>query len=96
MTLISVCGQIRKINLDERIFEIKIKNRIEFFYFSRSQYKRFKPYLHEGLYVFFLCKEERTIKCHRSTREVISFTKMIRHTSKGFMTYYDIDMIKSL
>lgn len=94
MTLISVCGQIRKINLDERIFEIKNKNKIEFFYFSRSQYKKFKPYLHEGLYVFFLCKEEKTIKYHRSTREVISFTKMMRHTSKGFITYYDIDMIK--
>ena len=64
MTLISVCGQIRKINLDERIFEIKIKNRIEFFYFSRSQYKKFKPYLHEGLYVFFLCKELYTYIIH--------------------------------
>lgn len=92
--MISVFGQIRKINLDERIFEMKLNNKLEFFYFSRSQYKKFKPYLHEGLYVFFLCKETRLIKCHHSIREVISFTKMVRHTKRKNIVYYDLDMIK--
>lgn len=92
--MITIFGQIRKIDLDERIFEIKMHNKLEYFYFSRSQYKKFKPYLHEGLYVFFLCKETRVIKCHRSTREVMSFTKMLRHTKRKNIVYYDLDMIK--
>lgn len=90
----TIFGKIRTINLDDRTFEIKINNKIEFFYFSRSQYKKFKPYLHEGLYVFFICKETKIIKCHHSMREVISFTKMMRHTKRKCITYYDLDMIK--
>lgn len=90
----TIWGKIKSINLDERIFEIKIKNRIEFFYFSRSQYKKFKPYLHEGLYVYFLCEEERQKRNRHITREVVSFTKLMRPTSRGFITYFDIDMIK--
>lgn len=90
----TIWGQIRNINLDERIFEIKIKNRIEMFYFGRSQYKRFKPYLHTGLYVYFICKDNKVKKGHCMTREVVSFTKLRQPTSKGFNTYFDIDMIK--
>ena len=70
----TVWGKIRSINLDERIFEVKVKNRIEFFYFGRSQYKRFKPYLHEGLYVHFICKNEKVKKDKCMAREVVSFT----------------------
>ena len=90
----TVWGKIRSINLDERIFEVKVKNRIEFFYFGRSQYKRFKPYLHEGLYVHFICKNEKVKKDKCMSREVVSFTKLMRPTSRGFITYFDIDMIK--
>lgn len=90
----AIWGQIRKIDLKERIFEMKIKNRIEFFYFSRSQYKKFRPYLHEGLCVYFLCDEERVKRNHRVTREVVSFTKMMRHTFRRFIVYFDLDAIK--
>jgi len=90
----TIFGQIRSIDLDERIFNVKVKNRIEFFYFGRSQYKRFKPYLHEGLFVHFICKEQKTKKGMLMVKEVVSFTKMLRPTSKGIITYFDIDMIK--
>lgn len=89
-----VCGRIRNIDLDKRIFEIKIKNHIEFFYFGRSQYKRFKPYLHEGLYVQFFCNEEKVLKDHYMTKEVLSFTKLVRHTRRKTLTYFDIDTIR--
>ena len=55
----TIYGRIRNIDLDSRIFEIKLNNKIEYFYFGRSQYKKFKPYLHEGLYVHFFCNEEK-------------------------------------
>ena len=56
--MISRWGKIRNIDLDNRIFEIETKHKLEYYYFGRSQYKRFKPYLHEGLYVYFFCKDE--------------------------------------
>ncbi len=90
----TIWGKIRTIDLDERIFEIKIKNKIEFFYFSRSQYKKFKPYLHEGLYVTFLCEDDVKKRNRHMTKEVVSFTKLLQPTSKGIKTYFDIDMIK--
>ena len=43
-----VCGTIRGFSEENRIFEIRDKNRVKFYYLSRSQYKRFKPYLNEG------------------------------------------------
>ncbi len=90
----TIWGKIKTINLDERIFEIKIKNKIEFFYFSRSQYKKFRPYLHEGLYVNFLCEDEVKKRNRHMTKEVISFTKLMQPTARGIKTYFDIDMIK--
>lgn len=87
-------GLIRSIDLDNRIFSIKTKHKIEYYYFGRSQYKKFKPYLHEGLYVYFLSKEESVKRNNKMTYEVLSFTKMKRTTSRGFITYYDIDSIK--
>lgn len=90
----TIWGKIRTIDFDERIFEIKIKNKIEFFYFSRSQYKKFKPYLHEGLYVSFLCEDELKKRSRHITKEVVSFTKLMQPTLRGIRTYFDIDMIK--
>lgn len=90
----TVWGQIRYIDLSERIFEVKVKNRIQFFYFGRSQYKKFKPYLHEGLFVHFICRDELIKKGRNMVKEVVSFTKLMRPTSKGIITYFDIDMIK--
>ena len=87
-------GKIRNIDLDNRIFEIQTKHKIEFFYFGRSQYKKFKPYLHEGLYVYFLCNDDVVKRNNKITREVISFTKMMRPTSRGFITYFDLETIK--
>lgn len=92
--MISRWGKIRNIDLDNRIFEIETKHKLEYYYFGRSQYKRFKPYLHEGLYVYFFCKDELVKRSNKMTSEVISFTKMKRPTSKGFITYFDLETIK--
>ena len=90
----TIYGRIRRIDLDTRIFEIKINNKIEYFYFGRSQYKKFKPYLHEGLYVHFFCNEEKKQRGHYKTREVLSFTKLMHPTIRGINTYFDIDTIR--
>ena len=51
-------GKIRKIHTEDRVFEILIKGKIEFFYLSRSQMKKFNMYLQAGLFVYFVCKKE--------------------------------------
>lgn len=90
----TIYGRIRKIDLDTRIFEILINKKIEHFYFGRSQYKKFKPYLNEGLYVHFFCQDEYKIKGHCKTREVLSFTKLMYPTNRKLKTYFDIDTIR--
>lgn len=90
----TIWGKIKAINLEDRIFEIQTRNKLEFFYFSRSQYKKFKPYLHEGLYVTFLCEDEMRMRNRHMTKEVVSFTKLMQPTTRGMKTYFDIDMIK--
>lgn len=90
----TVYGRIRKINLHERVFEMLIKNRVEFFYFSRSQLKKFRSYLYEGLYVHFRCKDNKIKKDGLMVREVLSFTRLTRNTPRNLIVYFDLDEIK--
>lgn len=89
-----VCGTIRVFSEENRIFEIRDKNRVKFYYLSRSQYKRFKPYLNEGLVVHFTCKETRTNQSGFLVYEVVHFIKMLRHLPRKTIVYYDISTIK--
>ena len=87
-------GKIRKIHLDERVFEILIKDKVEFFYLSRSQMKKFNMYLQVGLFVYFTCKEEAQVHGKFKAYEVINFTKMIYIKGHRRTVYFDIDTIK--
>ena len=89
-----VCGTIRGFSEEIRIFENRDKNRVKFYYLSRSQYKRFKPYLNEGLVVHFTCKETRTNQSGFLVYEVVHFIKMLRHLPRKTIVYYDISTIK--
>ncbi len=87
-------GKIRKIHEDERIFEMLIKGKVEFFYLSRSQMKKFSMYLQKGLFVYFTCKAEPTIRGKFKVHEVINFTKMLYMKGNKRTVYFDIDTIK--
>ncbi len=89
-----VYGTIRNFTDETRIFEILLDNRIQMFYLSRSQYKKFKPYLSEGLVVHFTCKSEKIEQSGYHVYEVISFIKMIRHLPRKTIVYYDLSTIK--
>ena len=52
------CGRIRNVYIEDRIFEIYYKKRIYHFHLTRSQMKKFEPYLQDGLYVFFKAFDE--------------------------------------
>ena len=87
-------GKIRKIHTEERVFEILIKGKIEFFYLSRSQMKKFNMYLQAGLFVYFTCKKDPVIHGKFKAYEVVNFTKMISIKGNRKTVYFDIDTIK--
>ncbi len=87
-------GTIRSFNDETRIFEILINKRIQYFYLTRSQYKKFKPYFNDGLVVHFTCKDERIKQSGLMVYEVIHFIKMLRHLPRKSIIYYDLSIIK--
>lgn len=89
-----ISGRIRNVNLEERIFEILKKNKIEYYYLSRSQIQRFKNYLQVGFFVQFECKEETVLKGKVKAHPVIGFTKLISITRNKRTVYFDMDTIK--
>ena len=89
-----VYGRIRSFDEKTRVLSILRKNRISYFYVSRTQIKKYSPYLAEGLYVYFKASNER--KKHHSvcSYDVISFIKIMRSTARKTYIYYDQDTIK--
>ena len=89
-----VYGTIRFFEDETRIFEILLDRKVQKFYLTRSQYKKFKPYLSEGLVVHFTCKDDKIHQAGYSVYEVISFIKMVRHMPRKTIVYYDLSTIK--
>lgn len=87
-------GTIRNFDEDTRIFEILVHKRIQFFYLTRSQFKKFRAYLNEGLVVHFTCKDEKIKQSGIMVYEVIHFIKMLRHLPRKTNVYYDLSSIK--
>ena len=87
-------GKIRKIHIEERVFEILVKDKVEFFYLSRSQMKKFSMYLQVGLFVYLTCKSDASVHGKFKAYEVINFTKMIYIKGHRRTVYFDIDTIK--
>ena len=57
-----VYGRVRKVHPKARIFEILKRNKIEYYYLSRSQMKKFNSYLQEGLFVYFNVSDELVLR----------------------------------
>ena len=89
-----IYGRIRSVDEKNRLISILIKNKIEYFYLSRTQMKRYNPYLSEGLYVYFRCTDHKKIHHHVTCYDITSFIKMARRTKRKLFVYYDIDTIK--
>lgn len=89
-----VYGTIRGFSDETRIFEILQNDKVEMYYLTRSQYKKFKPYLFEGLVVHFTCKDTKTKQSGYMVYEVLSFIKMLRHLPRRNVVYYDLSSIK--
>ncbi len=97
-----VYGVIRRIHLKERIFEIKIRDKIQYFYLTRSQMKQFNVYLQPGLFVHLKCHDNQLphviFTGRRKTKilayEVVNFVKMIRRSQSKMTVYFDLTTIR--
>ena len=89
-----IYGKIRSVDIKNRLISILIKNKIEYFYLSRTQMKRYDPFLTEGLYVYFRSTDSKKIHHHVVCYDIIAFIKMARRTKRKLIVYYDIDTIK--
>lgn len=89
-----ICGRIRDIDLENRVFEILKRNRILYFYLTRSQIKKFKAYLQPGLFVELEYTKEPKVRGHVKAYDVIGFTKLIGIEKMKRTIYFDMDTIK--
>ena len=69
-----ICGRIRDIDLENRVFEILKRNRILHFYLTRSQIKKFKAYLQPGLFVELEYTSEPKIRGQVKAFDVVGFS----------------------
>lgn len=90
-----ISGRIRNVNLEERTFEILKRNKIEYFYLTRSQLQKFKNYLQVGFFVQLEYSEIKEKKGNVLAYPVIGFTKLISITRNKRTVYFDMDTIKS-
>lgn len=89
-----ICGRIKNVNLEERTFEILKRNKIMFFYLTRTQMKRFKAYLQEDLLVELEYQDELIKRGKIKAYDVIGFTRLIALTRKKRIIYFDMETIK--
>lgn len=89
-----VYGRVRKVHPKARIFEILRRNKIEYYYLSRSQMKKFYSYLQEGLFVYFNVNDELVLRGKYRAYEIINFVKMIRHRQRRPVVFFDLTTIK--
>ena len=90
-----ISGRIRNVNLEERTFEILKRNKIEYFYLTRSQLQKFKNYLQVGFFVQLEYSEIKEKKDNVLAYPVIGFTKLISITRNKRTVYFDMETIKS-
>lgn len=83
-------GLIRNIDVDNRIFEIKTKDKIESFYLSHSLMNRFKLYIQSNYYCELEYNEQALIKDGLKLYEVIAFIRIQGFESDERVTFYDI------
>lgn len=89
-----IYGRVRRLHLKNRLFEIKVKGIVAYFYLTRSQMKQFNAYLQEGLFVHLSCHEKKVRHGWVNAYEVINFIKMIKPSHHKTTVYFDLETIK--
>ena len=86
-------GIVRHVYEKPMMFDMIIKDKVEYFYLSRSLEKKFDNYLQEGNCVKVLVKDQKIIE-NILVWNVISFDKISKIVGKNEVIYYDSNEIK--
>lgn len=90
----TIYGVIRSVASNRRIFTVLVKNRVMYFYLSRSQEKRFSDYIQKGFFVSFNCSDKAKEYQQYKVYEIYNFIKLFKHVRHRSIVYFDIQMIK--
>lgn len=87
-------GKVRCVYPDYRLIEIMYKNRIYFLHLSRTQQKKFEPYLALDSFIHVQIFDE-TVKVENVLAyRIINFLKIYKMVGTKIKSYYDIKEIK--
>ena len=89
-----IIGRIHNMDVDKRLFQIKINNKMEYFYLTRSFLKRFAAYFHEGLYVQIEYKGEKSLHEGVNAHEVMGFDQIFDAAPQNKKIYFNIENTK--
>ena len=89
-----ITGKIREIDYEKRLFTLLVDNRIEYFYLSRSQMKKYEAYLKPDLFVSFKAYDTSVKRCFVMAYDVLQFLRLEKHVGGKITSYYDINEIK--
>lgn len=82
-------GQIYKVAHDYKIISIQIVDKLEFFYLQPRFVKQFRNYLYSGVFVSFICEEEKFKMRNRRVSRIIAFEKIFCNRYRHRFSYFD-------
>ena len=88
-------GSIHSLDLDNRLFTIKCRNKIEYFYLQSGLVKKFQRYLDKRVFVEFDCNGDKDTHNNISARKVNYFIKIFKNTPHNREIFYDLSIIRS-
>ena len=87
-------GLIHSLDLDNRLFTMKSRNKIEYFYLQSGLIKKFQRYLEKKVFIEFDCNSEEDVINHVYARKVNFFIKIFKNTPHNREIYYDLSIIR--
>jgi|GEM_PF-278139 len=90
-----IWGPIRKIHYTERVIEILVGTKIEFFLLTRKQTKDFLHYFKEGLYVDFVCEKTKKKKAKYFAFQIHHFLRIFKTRFRRPVVFFDVKSIQT-
>lgn len=90
----SINGMIHIVDEKNRIIGIVDKNRINYYYLTRSQMHKFDLYLKKGVFVSFYIDKKAVVRNHYKATEIKQFVKITVRSGRRVHNYYDTNHIQ--
>lgn len=88
-------GLIHSIDFDKRIFTMRFKNKIEYFYLQNGLIKKFQRYLDKETFIEFDCSDSKEKCSDFSAYKVNFFIQIFKNRRFRREVFYDLKVIRS-